>query len=60
MIDYVEGLIAARKLIAEIDSACLNHNYTEAAQICDVLLVEVRMLRNQILIQGGSNALDQS
>lgn len=54
MIDYVEGLIEARKTLQQIDSACLQHDYESAIDMCEHLIVVTRLLRNQIMIQSES------
>lgn len=51
MIDYIEGVLEARNVLADINHACLNHKYDEAIELCEQLIVVTRMLRNQIMIQ---------
>jgi hypothetical protein len=54
MIDYIEGLLEARDVVYDIDSACLNKDYAKAIELCEKLTVVARMLRNQLMIQSES------
>jgi hypothetical protein len=51
VIDYIEGILAIKKKLAELEKACLERDLTKAKDCCYAIIVEARAVNHQLTIQ---------
>lgn len=51
MVDYIEGILAIKKHLADLEEVCRNNEYSKARELCLAIIVEARGVNHKITMQ---------